>query len=593
VIKFATPLKLASLKTLFESSPTAISILRMKDGLIVEVNASFIALTGYRAEELIGHTSKELRLWRNPGDRTRLLSQLKQKGHAPDFFHEWRLKSGEICHIVSSVHVFELDNIPYVLTFMTDLRKLEKIQFKLLKSADRLTLAESAAKVGFWEWDAASNRHDWSRGMEILYGVDGFKGSYLSFLRRVFPGHWDRLNQVHGMSVLSFELEFCIKLDDGTERWMNSRISRIYGPDGKLIGENGISIDISKIMLEKQLALLQAEVMNNMVEGVVVTSADRGTILFANTCFCNMLGYNPTELEGCNVAMLNAPSGDSALQVNIEITAELVRNGLWEGEIENLHKDGRHIWCRWKVSGLDHVSKGWLWVGVCSNITDERVAQINLNETHQQLQRLAANLQESVEQERSALSREVHDQIGSALTGIRMQIEALALRTTSVDMQKDLMSIAQAVRETMEVARNISSKLRPPLLDDLGLSEACRWYLRDWRHKTGLRATGRFPRLMSEPNQTIGTDLFRILQELLANVAAHSGCANVSVNLSSGQHTLRLRVADDGHGFSTAEKTSGYGLAGLRVRAAQHKGKIAIVSSTAGTVVTVTIPHIQ
>ncbi|RFO96613.1 hypothetical protein DIC66_11330 [Rhodoferax lacus] len=205
------------------------------------------------------------------------------------------------------------------------------------------------------------------------------------------------------------------------------------------------------------------------------------------------------------------------------------------------------------------------------------------------LQAQVMQLQDSMEEERRALSRDVHDELGAALTGIRMRLEALAGRLAQGGLVQasELLAVAQTARNTQLAARDICTRLRPQMLDDLGLVEACRWTLKDWSAQVGIAASGRFARLPCEPDGKLAIDMFRVLQELLTNVARHARASRVTVSLSGGAGGLRLRLKDDGHGFAPEQATGGFGLMGIRERVRQHGGQLRIDSGATGTTVTV------
>ena len=204
------------------------------------------------------------------------------------------------------------------------------------------------------------------------------------------------------------------------------------------------------------------------------------------------------------------------------------------------------------------------------------------------LQRLGDRVQDEIEAERRGIARDIHDQVGASLTAINLKIDALTKSLATGQGQGRAMEIKSLLTEAMVSTRELCTRLRPPILDDLGLVETCRWYLDDWSRKSGIRGSGRFSVIAPEPDDMLRTDLFRILQELLTNVARHSGATRVGVSLS-GSRGLRLRVRDNGEGFQTGER-NGLGLTGIRERLRRHGGKLAIDDSTTGATITVSVP---
>jgi PAS domain S-box-containing protein len=335
--------------------------------------------------------------------------------------------------------------------------------------------------------------------------------------------------------------------------------------------------------------LLQAQVMQDMAEGVLLVCARTGTVLYANPRFEQILGYASGGLAGLPVSDLNARSEQNPVDVANAIMSQLRQNGQWRGEVKNRCADGREIWTSCTVSELQYEGLGQIWVAVHSDINDRRLAQIARDEALDQLRRLSLNLQDSIEQERRALSRDVHDQLGAALTGMRMKLETLAGRLAQGGTvhASDLLAVAHTARSTQLAAREICTRLRPQMLDDLGLVEACRWTLKDWSAQVGIAARGRFARLPLEPDGKVAIDMFRVMQELLTNVARHAGATRVTVSLSGGAGGLRLRLKDDGHGFVPEQAAGGFGLMGIRERVRHHGGQVRIESGDTGTTVTV------
>ena len=330
--------------------------------------------------------------------------------------------------------------------------------------------------------------------------------------------------------------------------------------------------------------------MSNMAEGVALISVTTGKVVYANPRYEKMFRYAPGELVGVAVAKLNSVGERDPVEVANAIIGELKRTGCWHGEVGNLRKDGSTMWCRSSVSTFDHVDYGRVWVDVKSDITEERLAQCAKAAAYAELHRLSASMQETIEAERRALSRDVHDQIGAALTGLHMKLEALARQAeTGAGLRQELLQLAQMAQAALVSVRTICTRLRPPMLDDLGLVETCRWYARDWAKTSGVRVRSRFRRLSPEPGMPLASDLFRILQELLTNVARHAQASSVRVSLSSSSRSIRLCVADDGRGFFPGTATHGLGLAGVRERAAHFGGRVSIQSDVSGTTVAVTL----
>lgn len=267
------------------------------------------------------------------------------------------------------------------------------------------------------------------------------------------------------------------------------------------------------------------------------------------------------------------------------IRRDLEQQGCWKGELKNRHKDGSIFWTRANIVTGHHPSIGRVWISVQEDISILRQTREELELAHRTIARFADHLQDQMEDQRREIAGEVHDQIGATLTGIRMQLESLRDGPGSEKLRPILEHIDQALANT----RTLCSRLRPPMLDDLGLAETLRWYVHDWARQSRIRASTRIASLVAEPSDPLRVDLFRILQELLTNVARHAGARHIHVTLSHALVGLRLRVTDYGRGFP-ADQTDGFGLLGIRERLRRHGGQMHIESSAHGTRVTLTVP---
>ncbi|HXI23321.1 MAG TPA: PAS domain S-box protein [Pyrinomonadaceae bacterium] len=230
--------------------------------------------------------------------------------------------------------------------------------------------------------------------------------------------------------------------------------------------------------------------------------------------------------------------------------------------------------------------------GIARDITERKRAQ-------QTLQNYSRRLVEVQEAERQNLSRELHDEIGQALTAIRINLEWI--RRFNIAAPEALPRIDEsidAVDDAVKRVRELALELRPSLLDDLGLASALRWYVDRFAFRTGINAqvVGDIERKDHIPHG-IETAAFRIVQEALTNVARHSFATRVSVDISQRNGELHLEVYDNGIGFDSDTILNGnasaaaLGLRGMQERALAVNGDINIISQpSAGTHILLAVP---
>ncbi len=231
------------------------------------------------------------------------------------------------------------------------------------------------------------------------------------------------------------------------------------------------------------------------------------------------------------------------------------------------------------------------------HLTERRRAEDELRESNRQLQSLSASLQNYREEERTRIARELHDELGQLLTGIRMEVSWLGSRLLPEQrtLSDKVAMVKGQIDRTIASVRRISSELRPLALDDLGLSAAASWYVDQFSARTGLTIDLSLPDVDPERGDAVATALFRVLQESLTNVARHAQAEKVAVRLTFENGVWSLSVQDDGVGFvPDPGKRGDIGLVGMRERAQNLGGRFAVTSAPGqGTRVEVVIPASQ
>jgi signal transduction histidine kinase len=219
----------------------------------------------------------------------------------------------------------------------------------------------------------------------------------------------------------------------------------------------------------------------------------------------------------------------------------------------------------------------------------------SLRASEENLRALAARLQSVREEERSRIAREIHDQLGQSLTGLKMDLTWLNARLPSGQkpLAEKVKSMFKLIDDTIQAVRKIASLLRPEVLDQLGLAAAIGWQARDFQMRTGIRCKVSLPPDAIAAAPELSTAAFRIFQELLTNVARHAGATRVDVSMRVEAGRLLLEVQDNGRGISEAE-LSGFkslGLLGMRERAMLFGGSVDFSGALGkGTRVTVVLP---
>lgn len=236
-------------------------------------------------------------------------------------------------------------------------------------------------------------------------------------------------------------------------------------------------------------------------------------------------------------------------------------------------------------------------IGVNIDITELKHTESSLRESRQRLRNLTTRLQAIREEERTIIAREVHDELGQALTALKMDLawtqKNLLKRWKAIPERID--SMISLTDSTLNAIRQLSSRLRPAVLDDLGLEAAIEWQTREFTHRGGYQCQLDLMATDLKPTKDRDINVFRILQEALTNIARHASANQVTVRLRTTDETLLLEIADDGKGINDSALTSTHalGLTGMYERAHTLGGELRIERGAKGkgTVLTLTIPH--
>lgn len=324
--------------------------------------------------------------------------------------------------------------------------------------------------------------------------------------------------------------------------------------------------------------------------------------IFANRSFKKLFGKNETPLEDFRLLDIFTPEGAKTIEAEIaRLRPDTPHKTLVH---EAILPDRRTVWLRSTFRKIFDMNENLLnlqWVA--TDVSAQVLAERRVLASEQSLRKLSSRLLRLQDEERRRIARELHDSTAQNLSAIEMNISLL--KPLSEGGDEKVRRILEETRLIAEASsneiRNLSYLLHPPLLDEVGLSFAIKWFADGFSQRTNIAITVDTPEHLPRLGEHLETPLFRVVQEALSNVYRHSAATEVTIHLEiTSLHVLRLRIRDNGKGFPKAvagdaesdqiTRLFGVGLAGMHERLAPLKGKMRIDSSSQGTELLIEVP---
>ncbi len=358
------------------------------------------------------------------------------------------------------------------------------------------------------------------------------------------------------------------------------------------------AVEKKRIQKEKEVAEKNTEKEKELSDSIINSlpaifyycDAD-GKFLRCNKNFEFTSGYVWEEIINMSPTdFFEYPKKDPANKWIEKVFAE----GYAETEAALLTKDGKKIPYYFTGSAV-HLEDQTCLIGIGVDISGRKQSEKEQRLLNSELRRLSAHLQNVREEEQTRIAREIHDELGQQITGLKIDLSWVKKKLISnaepALIQEKISSMNSLLDETIQTIRKIASELRPAILDDLGLCAALEWQSREFERRFNVRSEfiSSAKELLVAP--AIASGLFRMYQESLTNIARHANAKNVVAKLEIKNHDIILTISDDGKGFvtnSVNKKT--LGLLGMKERSLSIGGKLMIESEPGkGTTVTIIV----
>ena len=316
-----------------------------------------------------------------------------------------------------------------------------------------------------------------------------------------------------------------------------------------------------------------------------------GNFILVNNAACKKLGYTVDEFYKASLINLSVDKNEAVI-VNVIEQLLLLNEAVFDYTIQT--KAGTAAIYEINSVLVEYENQQVIIFTARETLWREKM-ETQIKQTNEQLRNLSLRIQSIREEERTSIAREIHDELGQMLTALKIQISLLAKKIPSADIELKIKfeKMLENIGLSVETVRKIAAKLRPGILDELGLIPAIEWQAKEFRNTTGIQCELDISVEEVKYNTEKTTAIFRIYQEALTNIARHANAARVKISFTEFKNYNILEVMDYGKGITKSQinNPKSLGILGMKERAMLFGGNIVIKSSMEnGTVVRLEIP---
>jgi PAS domain S-box-containing protein len=553
---------------------------------------------------------------------------------------------GEEFPIEVSISLLSTGGSAFFLAIIRDITEKRLMEEHLRESERQMRLFTLATNDALWNWDLKTGAVERSQGFETCFGYrsDEIEPGVEWWVNRLHPDDRNRVLMAfhtaarEDLETCSYEYRFQKRdLDYAT---IIDRVYFVRDETGLAVRALGAMRDITARKQAEEAMRTQKQFFEHFLEHTMAGYCEwwlQEGVRYLSPSFKRMFGYEDHELSNKVEDQLALMLPEDRAVVLDQLRRHIESRGVvpFRNEVRYRHKNGSLVWViysgkvvEWneqeqpirligahvditarkqaeeEVKRLNeslerHVSERTAQLAETiqtleHEITERKLAETAMLASREQLRALAVRLQNIREEERTHIAREIHDDLGQTLTGLKIELVQLSKKQLErQQVEEKLRTLAEQVDEIIKSVQRICVHLRPGVLDSLGLLSALEWEATQFQARTGIRwvktPMAKIPVLEGER----ATALYRAFQELLTNVARHAQATEFCVALRLAQGQIELEVADNGRGISQAELTAdnALGILGMRERLLAFGGEVHFLGEPGkGTTATVRLP---
>ena len=451
-----------------------------------------------------------------------------------------------------------------------------------------LNMAIESAGIGTWVFDLTGNKKYFDKKASVLLGFapTKYKRTYKEFLERVLPEDRKEVKKQFISLIekkLDIKTEFRVIWPDGTLKYLTAKAKTITDDMGVAVRLIGLIWDITdQKLLQHNLQenIRKTESIINNLNGAVFRckSDNEMTMEYISEGIMELSGYPLTDFLMNRVrsfaSLILTEDKERVLKI---IKEAAVKRNSCTIEFRIVTGINEIRWIQGRYTGIFERNGTGTLEGFLSYITDRKKAEEELKSSLEQLHKVAQHIEKVRENERVTISRELHDDLGQALTAVKIDLASIKQEVTDMSTVLKINKTSALVSDTIKTVQRITSQLRPQIIDDLGLETAIEWYTKEFEQRSKINIF-----LDIDSSLVIAPDvsliLFRIMQEALTNIARHSKANSVVIKLFKTRDKVSFSISDNGIGITEDKinSTKSFGIINMKERAASLGGILKI-----------------
>jgi two-component system, NarL family, sensor histidine kinase UhpB len=320
-------------------------------------------------------------------------------------------------------------------------------------------------------------------------------------------------------------------------------------------------------------------IINNLRGAVFRCKYDKVlTIEYMSEGILDLSGYHASDfIMNRLISFMKLIHTDDKKRTVRIINQALKEKKPFTAEYRIISKDGSVKWIWLRGKGVISGNKVIALEGFVTDITERKKAEDDLRSSLIQMRQLTQHIEKIREEERLSISRDLHDDLGQALTSIKIDLGIIKQKITDVEIIKRVNNVTSLVSDAIKSVQRLTGELRPPIIDDLGLEAAIEWYVKEFSNRAGINV-----QLNIQSGTNISKEasliVFRIMQESLTNIIRHAKATHVDIDLVKSDGKIEFHISDNGVGIKDDDLSSAqsFGIIGMRERASSLGGTFEI-----------------